>query len=86
MHMGEHGSVIADSIADVLSKALPVHVVSPKLRFSYESVPACDAEILNMYRGFEAAGFLFSLHFEPDTGRGSNRISSSHSLSSPQRA
>lgn len=84
--MGEHGSVIADTIADVLSKALPVHVVSPKLRFSHESVPACDAEILNVYCEFEAAGLLFSLHFEPDTGRGSNRISSSHSLSSPQRA
>lgn len=44
-------------------------------------MPACDAEILNVYCEFEAAGLLFSLHFELDTGRGGNRFSSSRSLS-----
>ena len=73
-HINEHGNVIADAIADILSKALPAHVIPPKLRFSYENVPACDAEILNVYCEFEAAGFLFSLHFELDTDRGGNRF------------
>ncbi len=73
-HINEHSSVIADAIAGILSETLPPHVVPPKLRFSYENVPACDAEVLNVYCGFEATGFLSSLHFELDTGRSSNRI------------
>ena len=70
----EHDEVIADTIADILSKALPAHAIPPKLRFSYENVPACDTEILGVYCGFEVAGLWFSLQFELDTGRGSNRF------------
>ena len=70
----EHDEVIAGTIADILSKALPAHAIPPKLRFSYENVPACDTEILGVYCGFEVAGLWFSLQFELDTGRGSNRF------------
>ena len=70
----EHDGIIADAIAGILSKALPAHAIPPKLRFSYENVPACDTEILSVYCGFEAAGLSFFLDFELDTGRGGNRI------------
>ena len=70
----EYDDMIADAIAGILSKALPTHVIPPKLRFSYENVPALDAEILSVYCGFEAAGLSFSLDFELNTGRGGNRI------------
>lgn len=73
-HINEHGNVIADAIADILSEALPAHVIPPKLRFSYENVPACDAEIFNVHCEFETARLLLSLHFELDTGRGGNHI------------
>lgn len=67
----EHDAIIADAIAGVLSQALPAHVIPPKLRFSYENMHhALDAEILDVYCGFKAAGLSFFLHFELDTGRG----------------
>ena len=66
--------MIADAITDILSTALPAHVIPPKPRFSYKNVPACDAEIPNVYCEFEAAGLLFSLHFELDTDRGGSLI------------
>ena len=60
-----------DMIAGILSKALPTHVIPPKLRFSYENMHhALDAEILDVYCGFETAGLSFFLHFKLDTGRG----------------
>ena len=49
----EHDGIIADTIAGILFKALPAHTIPPKLRFSYENVPALDAEILSVYCGFE---------------------------------
>lgn len=70
----EHDGIIADTIAGILFKALPAHTIPPKLRFSYENVPALDAEILSVYCGFEAAGLSFSLDFELNTGRGGNRV------------
>lgn len=70
----EHDGIIADAIAGVLSKALPAHAIPPKLRFSYENVPACDTEILGVHCGFEVAGLSFFLDFELDTGRGGNRF------------
>ena len=70
----EHDGIIADAIAGVLSKALPAHAIPPKLRFSYENVPACDTEILSVYCEFEVAGLSFFLGFVLDTGRGSNRV------------
>ncbi|WP_159438323.1 hypothetical protein [Olsenella urininfantis] len=66
--------MIADTIANILFKALPAHAIPPKLRFSYENVPTLDAETLSVYCGFEVAGLLFFLSFELDTGRGGNRI------------
>lgn len=38
----EHDGIIADTIAGILFKALPAHTIPPKLRFSYENVPALD--------------------------------------------
>ena len=67
----EYDDMIADAIAGILSKALPTHVIPPKLRFSYENMHhALDAEILDVYCGFETAGLSFFLHFKLDTGRG----------------
>ena len=71
----EYDGMFADAIAGVLSKALPAHAIPPKLRFSYENMHhALDAEILDVYCGFEVAGLSFFLDFVLDTGRGSNRI------------
>ena len=70
----EHDSMIADAIAGILAKALPAHVIPPKLRFSHENAHACDAETLGVCCDFKAAGLLFSLHFELDTGRSRNLI------------
>lgn len=67
----EYDDMIADAIAGILSKALPTHVIPPKLRFSYENMHhALDAEILDVYCGFKTAGLSFFLHFKLDTGRG----------------
>lgn len=65
--------MIADTIANILFKALPAHAIPPKRRFSYENVPTLDAETLSVYCGFEVAGLSFFLSFELDTGRGGNR-------------
>ena len=70
----EHDDMIADAIADILSEALPAHAIPPKLRFSYEKASVPDTEILQVYCGFEAAGLSFSLDFELNTGRGSDRF------------
>ena len=69
----DHADIIADAIADILSEALPSHAIPPKLRFSYEKEPVLDAEILQVYCGFEAAGLSFFLDFELSTGRGGFR-------------
>lgn len=70
----EHDDMIADAIADILSETLPAHAIPPKLRFSYEKASVPDTEILQVYCGFEAAGLSFSLDFELNTGRGSDRF------------
>lgn len=83
----EYDDMIADAIAGILPKALPTHVIPPKLRFSYENMHhALDAEILDVYCGFKTAGLSFFLHFKLNTGRGGLHFSSSRSLSPPQRA
>ena len=79
-HINEHGNVIAD----ILSKALPAHVIPPKLRSSYENVPACDAEILNVYCEFEAAGFCSPFISSSTPTEAVTAFSSSRSLSPPQ--
>lgn len=67
----EYDDMIADAIAGILPKALPTHVIPPKLRFSYENMHhALDAEILDVYCGFKTAGLSFFLHFKLNTGRG----------------
>mgnify|MGYP003370626038 CR=1 FL=1 len=70
----EHEDMISDAMAGILAKALPAYVIPPKLRFGYGSVPACDAEILDVYCEFETAGLLFFLNFELYTGRGGTWI------------
>ena len=70
----EHDDMIADAIADILFKALPAHVIPPKLRFSYENVLVLDAEILNVCCLFEVARLSFFLSFELNTGRGGECI------------
>ena len=70
----EHDGMIADAIAGILSKALPVCIIPPKLRFTYENVPVLDAEVIGVHCRFEAVGLSFSLHFELYTGKGGNLI------------
>lgn len=69
----EHDEMVADAIADILTKALPAHIVPPQLRFSYRDMRACDAEILDVFCRFDTAGFSFSLDFELYTGKGGFR-------------
>ena len=66
-----HDEIIANSIAGILSKALPAFLVPSKLRFDHENVPALDAEILKVYCGFKINELSFFLHFKLYTGRGS---------------
>ncbi len=65
----EHDDMIADAIAGILAKAVPAHVIPPKLRFSHENIPVLDAEIFEVSCLFDAAGLSFSLGFELNTGR-----------------
>lgn len=69
----EHDEMIADVIAGILGAALPAHATPPKLRFSYENVPALDAEILEVTCLFDVAGLSFSLGFKLETGKGGFR-------------
>lgn len=83
----EYDDMIADAIAGILSKALPTHVIPPKLRFSYENMHhALDAEILDVYCGFETAGLCSSCISSSIPAEADFIFSSSRSLSPPQRA
>lgn len=68
-----HDESIANSIAGILSKALPAFSIPSKLRFDYENVPALDAEIIKVYCVFKIDELSFFLHFELNAGWGSLR-------------
>lgn len=70
----EHVEMIADAIASILTRAFPAYAIPPKLRFSYERIPALDVEILDVFCSFEIASLLFFLNFELDTGKGSTYL------------
>ena len=68
-----HDEIIANSIAGILSKALPAFLVPSKLRFDHENAPALDAETIKVYCGFKIDELTFFLLFELNTGWGSLR-------------
>ena len=83
----EYDDMIADAIAGILSKALPTHVIPPKLRFSYENMHhALDAEILDVYCGVQDCRALVLPAFQARYRQRRTSFSSSRSLSPPQRA
>lgn len=69
----EHDEAIANAIAEILSGALPAHIIPSRLRFSYGDAYALDAEILEVSCLFDTAGLSFSLGFELNTGKGGFR-------------
>ena len=65
-----HDDIVADAIAEILTKALPAYAVPTELRFDARDVCACDAEILTVGCDFSIGVFDFEMSMQFFTGGG----------------
>ena len=65
-----HNDIVADAIAEILTKALPAYAVPTELRFDARDVLACDAEILTVGCDFSIGVFDFEMSMQFFTGGG----------------